>query len=163
MAGFLSSAATQRPTLRHAWLCYWTFSDDGVALIKAQRPQARILVSLEEKQKRAKGDRAPRRSRNGSTGVLEGFRLRFAGDVIFASTFPNETATPRLDVRGDSLFGARLLPCSSFDSPGLMKGKHHENLHDHPCASALCRRFRRLRDTVCPATGLQRVAVLEPT
>jgi hypothetical protein len=59
MAGFLSSAATQRPTLRHAWLCYWTFSDDGVALIKAQRPQARILVSLEEKQKRAKGDRAP--------------------------------------------------------------------------------------------------------
>ena len=71
--------------------------------------------------------------------------------------------TARLDLRGHSLFGARLVPSFPFDSLRLMKGKIYAVFYiDCSCRSSLRRHFRRLLDEPRPALGLPAVPIRQP-
>jgi hypothetical protein len=74
---------------------------------------------------------------------------------------PAKPTTSGFNLRGHSLFGTRLLPCSSFDSSRLMKGKCHENSISGSCVSSLCCFYRGLRDGTGPEVGLQRVPICQ--
>jgi len=79
-------------------------------------------------------------------GLLENLRLRSAGNSVFALALPADPDTARLDLRGHSLFGPRLVSSFPFDSLRLMKGKCHEYYIDRPRDSPQRRFFRRLLD-----------------
>ena len=54
-------------------------------------------------------------------GLLESLRLCSAGNSVFAPALPADPPAAGLDLRGHSLFAARLVPSFPFDSLRLMK------------------------------------------
>ena len=48
---FFKALRTQKPGIRHAWLRYWMFSDEGAALRPKSKERSVETLSVEQRQK----------------------------------------------------------------------------------------------------------------